>query len=228
MTQLSVMRTNVRDNIRDDSATSANRFWTDAQLNVHINSAMRVIQRRFYPRISQQGSAATGLSYAANAYIATTTPTNYFRILAIAQGTTFGPGMMPAFRPVQEFWDIRAGQMGATPTYLNANPSIWTCWREGTSTTASQGKWTVAIHSPSPSTIPYSALVELEQADLSADADTPDVPPEGCTMIEHLASFWCGTIMGRDYVKMFLTTYPQLQEVAGLSLANKEKDETSG
>lgn len=226
MATLGTMTSNIRVNIRDNSTTSANQMFTDAHIATHVNTAMRLIQRKWFPRLTIRTAAQTGLSYASG-YSDTTDETNYARILEIFAATA-GVNKSPIFKPVQEFLKIRSDALRlATGVNTASEASHWTCWREGTSTPASQGKWTVLIHPPV-STTAFSALVELEQADLSATTDAPDIPPEGCSMIEHLASYWLGNIKGVPWANSFLTTFPQLRELADAKMAEAAKDEGRG
>lgn len=217
------MRANVRVNIRDSSAILVNNAFSDAQINAKLNDAMRLVQRKFYPRLSQQTSAQTGLSIAIGLYSGTTTPVNYARICELFVGTTpFGTS--PQFCDLDKFLSIRSGQQAAFATPDNARVVRWTCYREGTGTAVSVGKWTVLIHPPAIITTALSALVELEQADLSADGDIPDVPPEGCTMMEGLASFWLGGIIGRENASSFIQFWPELKELAQASKTRDSMD----
>lgn len=216
----------VRANIRDNSAASANQAFSDAQIYAKINDAMRLVQRRFYPRIARQTAAQTGLSFAGGGNgIASTTPTNYARIIAISPGTAFG-GIIGAALTVDEFFAKRGGQLSTAPNPPQASYIVWTCWREGAASGSTQGAWAVAIYPP-PSTNPttFSALVELEQADLSGGSDTMDLPPEGVTMVENLASFWLAKILGREYADAFMATYPELKELASMNKSLVDKVE---
>lgn len=204
----------VRVNIRDNSATAANQAFADADITNKLNDAYRLVSRKYFPRIARQTAAQTGLTITGSgSYIGTTSATNYARIIAICRATAFSLAH-GTWIPVQEMMD-KWGAQAFDGTVIPGSPlSHWTAWREGTDTTASQGKWTVAVFPAPASSSTYSMLVEMERTDLSAGSDTMDIPPEGISMVENLASYWLASILERNYAGIFISQWPELKELA--------------
>lgn len=228
MPTLTTLIADVRLNIRDNATVVGNQAFTDAQITDKINEALRLVQPRYYPRISFRTSAQTGLSFAQGIDHDITDEANYARLIQITIGTTQVLGTGPAFKKVEDFIAMRAGQQTAFSPQANAYPVWWTAWRESSSTSADQGKWTVLIHPASPSVLPYSALVELEPTDLSSGSDTLDIPTLGCTMVTHLASYWLGSNLGVPWAKSFLDVFPELKGMATQRRGEADTDERRG
>lgn len=218
----------VRLNARDNSSVSANNALTDANITGWVNIGMRMVQRRYAPRLVGVSATNTGLSYGAGVSVDTTTAANYARIVELFLVSTAGTiyGVPLVRKDVEEFFALAAAQsstnlpLGAG-TDVTTYPMYWTGWRGATTTAADQGKWTVLIH-PAPATSALlAALVELEQADMSIGTDSPDVPAEGCTLIECIASYFAAHNLGRPWADAFMSAYPELKD----EVAWKAKDE---
>lgn len=205
-------RLTVRANIRDNSSTAANQSFSDAQINAKLNDAARLVARKFFPRIARQAFSATGLTINGSTTVGLTTATNYARLIAIQAGTAFN-GSQGTRLSVEKFMALTGAQLQDNAPAGVGGVVKWCAWREGSATSASEGKWAVAVYPQPQSNTNYSALVELEQADLAADADTFDLPPEGVTMVENLASFWLAGILERNYAQAFVAQYPELKEL---------------
>ena len=217
----------VRLNARDNSATAANNALTDTNITGWINIGMRMVQRRYAPRLVGQNAAATGLSFAAGVVSDLTTVANYARIVTLMRASgavVYGPPLV--WKDVSEFLNLRGGQSktdlvaGAGTTDV-AYPTYWTGWREADTVAVNQGKWTILIHPTPTGTVTLSALVELEQADLSTGTDSPDVPAEGCSLIECIASYFAAHNLGRPWADTFMAAYPELKD----EVAWKTRDE---
>jgi hypothetical protein len=210
--------TRVRVNARDNSSVSTNNSLTDANIIGWLNIGMRMVQRRYAPRLAGQTSAQTGLSFTASTVADTTLATNYARIVTLMRGAStiiYGPPLV--WKDVDEFMNLRGGQsktnvVSGSGLVDSLYPVYWTGWREGTTTAADQGKWTILIHPTPTGTVTLSAIVELEQADMSNGTDSPDVPAEGCSLIECIASYFAAKNLGRPWADAFMAAYPELKE----------------
>lgn len=230
---LSDLRTRVRANVRDNSATAGNRALSDAAINGYINLAVRMVQQRYAPRPTGQSATQTGLSYSTNGFSGNTTLATYSRLISVMLVASAGDvyGVPLVWKEPDEFMNLRAGQSSTSSvsdagTASAANPVYWTAWREGTETAANQGKWRVLIHPPATSAALLSALVEFEHADLSSDGDSPDVPPEGSSLIELIASYLSARDLGRANADAFLAIYPDVKAEVEWKVRDELRDRT--
>lgn len=215
------LRTRVRANAKDDSATTANRSLSDAQINGWINLAFRRVQRQWVggPRKIGRTATQTGLSYGASGYSDLTNEANYGAIRAAYVVQVVGDiyGVPLVRKEPEEFGYLRGGQsidntVAGSGTGVASTPIYYTAWREQTTTAADQGKWRVLIHPPSSTAVLVALVVEIEQADLSADADSPDVPLEACSEIEAIASYFASANLGRPWADSYLKMVPWFEE----------------
>ena len=201
---VSDLQTIVWDTIVDTD--SNNRAFDATTLLRIMNKLYAQMKGLSDDRVYDLNATASGMSFPAGTRSITTTPINIRRILQVYP-TSGASSVTPGGKGLSrvEPWELQRMQIEEATTLEDMIPAltfaqVFACWRAGTETHASVGKWVIGLwRLPLTTTRTYMLRVLQEPILLDASTvTTPDLPVFGCYALADMTAAVGARLIGRS------------------------------